>query len=187
MMGDPARERPAVFLDRDGVLNAVVTRNGRPASPRSVSELMLVPGAAEAVRRFRSAGFLVFVVTNQPDLARGLLDPGVHAAVMDRLRAETCPDEMVACPHDDADDCMCRKPRPGMLTELAARWRVALDASYMVGDGWKDMEAGRAAGCRTVLVRTDYNGGVAADAEVDDLAAAVELIMSERRGDGSHE
>lgn len=182
MSGRPAGRRQAVFLDRDGVLNAVVPRNGRPGSPRALAELALVPGVAEAVARLRQAGFLVFVVTNQPDLARGLLDPAEHAAVMARVGAATGADEMLTCPHDDPDDCPCRKPRPGMLKELAARWGVALEASYVVGDGWKDMEAGRAAGCRTVLVRAEYNTGVAADAAADGLAAAVEVITRETRG-----
>jgi D-glycero-D-manno-heptose 1,7-bisphosphate phosphatase len=174
--------RPAVFLDRDGVVNRVVPRGEVVGSPRSLGELVLVDGAAEAVARLRAAGYLVFVVTNQPDLARGLLDPSDHERIMDGVRAAVGPDELVACPHDDADGCGCRKPRPGMLTALASRWGVALERSYMVGDGWKDMAAGRAAGCRTVLVRAPYNGGVDADAVADGLVAAVELILGETTG-----
>jgi D-glycero-D-manno-heptose 1,7-bisphosphate phosphatase len=170
----------AVFLDRDGVLNRVVPRDGRPGSPRELSELELVPGAAEAVSRLRAAGYLTFVVTNQPDLARGLLRPAVHEAIMERIRAAVAPDDMAACPHDDGDRCTCRKPGPGMLTAMASRWGVSLEESYMIGDGHKDMEAGRAAGCRTVLVRTGYNAGVAGDAVAHDLAGAVNLILERR-------
>lgn len=166
-----------MFLDRDGVLNRVVPRAGRPGSPRVLAELEMVEGAASAVRRLQAAGFLTFVVTNQPDVARGLLAPAVHEVIMARVRAEIAPDDMAACPHDDADECACRKPRPGLLTDLAYRWGVSLAASYMVGDGWKDMAAGRAAGCRTILIRADYNAGVAADAVADSLAAAVEGIL----------
>jgi D-sedoheptulose 7-phosphate isomerase len=172
----------AVFLDRDGVLNRVVPRDGRAGSPRAVAELELLPGVGEAVGRLRAAGFLTLVVTNQPDLARGLLRPDVHEAIMEHVRAAARPDDMVACPHDDADRCACRKPRPGMLTGLAARWGVSLDASYMVGDGAKDMEAGRAAGCRTILVRSEYNDDVVAGAVVADLAAAVDLILGPAEG-----
>jgi D-glycero-D-manno-heptose 1,7-bisphosphate phosphatase len=174
--------RRAVFLDRDGVVNRVVMRDGRPASPRSTSELVLEPEARRAAAALRDAGFLLFVVTNQPDLARGKLEPATHAAMMEQVRQALQPDELVACPHDDRDDCPCRKPRPGMLTALAARWDVALEDSYMVGDGWRDMAAGRAAGCRTILLRTDYNGEVAADEVVTSLEGVVDLIVGRRDG-----
>lgn len=177
-MADPSPQpRRGVFLDRDGVLNRVVPRGDRPGSPRGVAELELVPGARAAVARLRAAGWLVFVVTNQPDLARGLLSRADHEAIMERVRAAVEPDGMAFCPHDDDDGCSCRKPRPGMLTELARRWDLEMTSSYMVGDGWKDMVAGRAAGCRTVLIRAAYNGGVAADAEAGDVVEAVDLIL----------
>jgi D-glycero-D-manno-heptose 1,7-bisphosphate phosphatase len=167
----------AVFLDRDGVLNRVVPRDGRPGSPRALDELEFLPGVAEAAARLRAAGLLTFVVTNQPDLARGLLLRVVHDTIMARVQATVLPDDAAVCPHDDHDDCQCRKPRPGMLTGLAARWDVKLTESYMVGDSWKDVAAGRAAGCRTVLVRTAYNIGVEADMVVADMAEAANLIL----------
>jgi D-glycero-D-manno-heptose 1,7-bisphosphate phosphatase len=170
--------RPAVFLDRDGVLNRVIMRAGRPGSPRLLDELTLEPAATGAAARLREAGFLVFVVTNQPDLARGLLAPTVHEAIMERVRRAVAPHDLAACPHDEGDGCECRKPRPGMLLRLAARWEVDLARSYMVGDGWKDMDAGRAAGCRAILIRTDYNEGVAADHTVADLAEATDVIIN---------
>jgi D-glycero-D-manno-heptose 1,7-bisphosphate phosphatase len=172
--------RRAVFLDRDGVLNRVIVRAGRPASPRSLDELTLEPAAAGAAARLRAAGFLVFVVTNQPDLARGLLAPTVHEAIMEHVRQAVAPHDLVACPHDEDDGCECRKPRPGMLLGLAARWEVDLARSYMVGDGWKDMDAARAAGCRAILLRTDYNEGVAADHTVADLTEATDVIINGR-------
>jgi D-glycero-D-manno-heptose 1,7-bisphosphate phosphatase len=176
----PAPRRPAVFLDRDGVLNRVVLRDGRPASPRSLEELALEPHAAPASSALRAAGFLVFVVTNQPDLARGLLTPAVHEAIVERVRDAVAPDELVVCPHDDHDACACRKPRPGMLVRLAERWGVDLASSYMVGDSWKDMEAGRAAGCRVILIGADYNRGVPADHTVANLAEATAVIINGR-------
>lgn len=177
--------RRAVFFDRDGVLNRVVMRGGEGGappvvgSPRALSEFELAEGAAEVVDRLRGAGFLVFVVTNQPDIARGLLDPAELTAMSARLRVEIGVDEVVACPHDDRDLCGCRKPKPGMLEELATRWGVSLGSSYMVGDTWRDMEAGRAAGCRTVLVRWPYNEGVAADVVVESVAAVADLLLLE--------
>jgi D-glycero-D-manno-heptose 1,7-bisphosphate phosphatase len=168
----------AVFLDRDGVINEVVVRGGRPASPRALDELVLDPAAPSAVAALRAAGFRVFVVTNQPDLARSLLDPDVHEVMMARVREVVRPDELVTCPHDDAEGCACRKPRPGMLRGLAERWGVALAASFMVGDGWRDMAAGRAAGCRTILLARDYNEGVETDHTVTDLTEAAALILN---------
>lgn len=174
-----ARAR-AVFLDRDGVLNEVVYRGGRPASPRTGEELELVPGVAEAVGRLRAAGYLVFVVTNQPDVARGALSEAGLAAIERRIRERVVVDDWRSCTHDDVDDCACRKPRPGMLRELAARWGVGLEASYVVGDSWKDMVAGRAAGCRTVLLRRDYNATATGDHVVGTIGQAVDVILDGR-------
>jgi D-glycero-D-manno-heptose 1,7-bisphosphate phosphatase len=178
-MGGGAEVRRAIFFDRDGVLNRVVMRGAVVSSPRSLSEFVLAEGAAEVVARRRGAGFLIFVVTNQPDVARGLLDPLELEAISASLRAELGVDEVLACPHEDRDDCECRKPRPGMLMELAARWGVELASSYMVGDTWRDMEAGRAAGCGTVLVRWPYNEGVGAEIVVDTLAEVADQLLRE--------
>jgi D-glycero-D-manno-heptose 1,7-bisphosphate phosphatase len=172
----------AVFLDRDGVLNEVVWRDGRPASPRSPTELVIERGAAEAVARLRAAGLPVFVVTNQPDVARGLLPQQELTTMMRRLAAALAFDDHACCTHDDTDACACRKPLPGMLLELAARWQVSPAACYMVGDTARDVGAGRAAGCRTVLLRRSYNMDDEADIVVDTLEAAVDWIVAEVEG-----
>lgn len=169
--------RAAVFLDRDGVLNEVVVREGRVESPRSSAEFRIVPDAAASVRRLRAAGLPVLVVTNQPDIARGLLPHDDLKAMLDRLRSEVGVDDAMACVHDDGDGCDCRKPLPGLLVALARKWNVDLGQSFMVGDTWRDMDAGRAAGCRTVLLRTWYNGDAVGDTVVEDLAAAAEWIL----------
>lgn len=170
--------RSAVFLDRDGVLNPLVESDGGLRSPRVRTEFTLDAGAPEPVRRLRRAGFLVFVVTNQPDVARGRLPRSELAAMNAELRARLRVDDLRVCPHDDGDRCACRKPRPGMLRVLARRWGVDLAASYMVGDTWKDVAAGRAAGCRTVLIRRRYNAGVEADETVASLADAADRILA---------
>ncbi|MEX0892397.1 MAG: HAD family hydrolase [Gemmatimonadota bacterium] len=172
----------AVFLDRDGVLNHVVMRAGRPASPRSVEELQLVPGAAAAVARLREAGFRTLVVTNQPDVARGLLPPAVLAEMMERVGRATGVDDVAWCPHDDRDGCGCRKPLPGMIHTLAERWRVDPRRSFLVGDGWKDMAAGRAAGCTTVLLSRPYNAGTRSTLASADLDGAVSAILEAAEG-----
>ena len=169
----------AVFLDRDGVLNPVVMRGGSPASPRGLSEFSLFPDATEQVARLRDAGYLVIVVTNQPDVARGLL-PEKELAAMHRVLAEALgPDEIRFCPHDDHHQCACRKPKPGMLTQAAAEHGIELAASWMVGDGYKDMAAARAAGVRAVLISAEYNAQVEAALRVADLAEAVDLILEQ--------
>lgn len=174
--------RRAIFLDRDGVLNEVEWRDGAPVSPRRVAGFRLAAGASEAVRRLKGAGWAVFVVTNQPDLARGTLEPREHERMLALLRAALPVDDVAVCPHDDADACPCRKPKPGMLEDLAARHGVELARSVVLGDSWKDVEAGRRAGCRTILLRRAYNRGVEADAVVETLESAVdEILRSERR------
>jgi D-sedoheptulose 7-phosphate isomerase len=169
----------AVFLDRDGVLNEVVWRDGQAVSPRTLADFTIVPDIA-AVARLRAAGLRLFVVTNQPDIARGRLESAVLDQMLAALQAHGF-DEVASCRHDDEDDCACRKPRPGMLHALAERWGVDLSASYMVGDSWRDVEAGRAAGCRTVIIRRDYNGNAAADIEAADLTGAVDAVLADRK------
>jgi len=154
-------------------------RGGSPASPRGLDEFSLTPGAGEQVARLKEAGYVVIVVTNQPDVARGLL-PGEELAAMHRaLEQAVGPDEIVSCPHDGHHACACRKPKPGMLTQAAQERGLDLAASWMVGDGYKDMEAARAAGVRAVLINADYNAEVEAPQRVADLAEAVDLILEQ--------
>jgi D-glycero-D-manno-heptose 1,7-bisphosphate phosphatase len=169
--------RPGVFLDRDGVINRLVWRQGQAVSPRSFSEFVLADGIQEAVKLLKAAGLPVFVVTNQPDIARQKM----AAAALEQMTAavyQALPiDDLRICPHDNGDDCACRKPRPGMLIELAAQWQIELSRSFIVGDSWKDMVAGQQAGCRTVLITRDYNQKTESDFAVMDVVAAAHLIL----------
>lgn len=170
---------PAVFLDRDGVLNEPVVVDRRPHTPTSAKHLVLAAGAAEACQRLRDAGLLLVVVTNQPDIARGTRDRSDVDAIHHELHRRLCIDDILTCPHDDADGCGCRKPAPGLLHEAARRWGIDLRRSVMVGDRWRDIEAGRRAGCATVLVDRGYDERPAADPDlvVDALRAAVPWIL----------
>jgi len=181
--------RPAVFLDRDGVLNQVFVRAGVTHPPAHVGEFEFLPGVPQAVRRLHAAGFALVVVTNQPDVARGLQTREGVEAIHQRLRDELPMLEVLACYHDNGDDCACRKPRPGMLLEAARRWQIDLRRSFLVGDRWSDVIAGQAAGCRTVLVETPYSGRERCTPEhcVGDLAGAVEWILTVTRGRKEHE
>ncbi len=151
------KESRAVFLDRDGVINEVVFREGRPASPRSLEEFHLVEGAAAALKRLQAAGYRLFVVSNQPDVARGLLNQTVLEEMGKRVRAALPVERVLTCIHDDHAGCLCRKPQPGMLHDVALREGIALSRSFLIGDSWKDVEASRAAGCTSILLQRPYN------------------------------
>lgn len=142
----------AVFLDRDGVLNANIVRDGRPYAPRKMEDFCLLPGVEEAVRRIKKAGFLAIVATNQPDVRSGLTPRATVEAMHHELRRHLSLDDIKVCFHVDADNCACRKPKPGMLLEAAAHYGIDLSRSYMVGDRWRDVLAGQAAGCFTLLI-----------------------------------
>jgi D-glycero-D-manno-heptose 1,7-bisphosphate phosphatase len=177
--GPATAPRRAVFLDRDGVLNEPVVVDGHPLPPDSVADVVLTRGAERACEALREAGFLLIVVTNQPDIARGTRDRAAVDAINDELRRRLGLDDVLVCPHDDGDGCSCRKPRPGLLLDAGERWRIGLADSVMVGDRWRDIEAGRGAGCRTVLVARDYRERPAtgADLVVGALEDAVPWIV----------
>lgn len=174
--------RRAVFLDRDGVLNQVQLRAGRPHPPDTPEQLQILPGVVDACRRLRQADFLLIVVTNQPDINRGATTRETVDAINERLRSQVPVDAVRVCPHDDVDRCNCRKPRPGLLTQAADEFGIDLPSSFMVGDRWRDVEAGKAAGCRTVWIRNDYPeaSGQSADHIAKSLIEACDFILSPR-------
>ncbi len=155
-MNAPRALRPAVLLDRDGVLDEPVLVGGRPHPPAGPDEVRLLPAAAAACERLRLAGLPLIVVTNQPDIARGTRDRATVDAINRELRRLMPLDDILVCPHDGADRCGCRKPAPGLLRLAASRWGLDLGRSVMVGDRWCDVGAGRAAGCATVLLGDGY-------------------------------
>ena len=169
----------AVFLDRDGVLNDRVLRNGQPTAPFSVDELRISRGVPEALGALRAAGFQLIVVTNQPDVVRGHAERGHVEAIHALMRVSLPLDDIRVCYHDDGDGCACRKPKPGMLYAAAVERDIQLARSFLVGDRWRDIGAGKAAGCTTILVNA-FPGEtkVEADVEFPDLSAAVKWITS---------
>jgi D-glycero-D-manno-heptose 1,7-bisphosphate phosphatase len=149
--------RRAVYLDRDGVLNRAIVRDGKPYPPSGLDELEILPGVAEALTRLQGAGYRLVVVTNQPDVGRGTMAPETVAAVHTRM-AEVLPlDAIEVCLHAGTEGCDCRKPKPGMLLRDAAAYGVDMQRSFMVGDRWRDIDAGTAAGCRTILIAAGYD------------------------------
>ncbi len=169
----------AVFLDRDGTLNESTLRGGIPRPPASIDGLRLLPGVAAACSQLIGAGLTLICITNQPDVARG----ATPRAVVDALNAELLDrlplTRILVCPHDDADDCACRKPQPGMLRLGARELGIDLARSVMVGDSWRDVEAGHRAGCATVWIDHGYHAQqqVAADLTVRSLEEAVPWIL----------
>jgi D-glycero-D-manno-heptose 1,7-bisphosphate phosphatase len=172
--------RRAVFLDRDGVLNRAVVRDGRPYAPGRGEPVERIPGVNDACQRLDEAGWLLLVVTNQPDIARGTTTRAEVDAINTEVIAGLPIAEVVVCPHGDVDDCPCRKPRPGMLLDAASRWDVDLAASVMVGDRWRDVDAGRAAGTRTIFIDYHYTEALRAEPDhvVASLAEAADLILA---------
>jgi D-glycero-D-manno-heptose 1,7-bisphosphate phosphatase len=154
--GNPVM-RPAVFLDRDGVINRAIVRDGRPYPPASLDELEILAGVREALADLRRAGYALVVVTNQPDVARGTTPRVLVESINEGLKKALPLDSIRACFHDSVDDCTCRKPRPGMLLDAAQEMALDIAHSYMVGDRWRDIEAGRRAGCRTIFVDNRYD------------------------------
>ena len=172
--------RRAVFLDRDGVINRVVQQDGKPHPPSDTDQVEILQGVAAALSDLKAAGYLLIVVTNQPDVARGTQTQAAVEAIHTHLAARLPIDEFRTCYHDDGDSCDCRKPKPGLLVDSALAHDVDLSASVMVGDRWRDIEAGRAAGCRTIFVNCEYNERqpVNPDAVVRSLEEAAQWILS---------
>jgi D-glycero-D-manno-heptose 1,7-bisphosphate phosphatase len=147
--------RAAVFLDRDGILNRAVVRDGKPYPPSTVRQVELCSEVAPSLARLKTAGFALIVVTNQPDVARGTQRREVVEEI-NRLLKDAFPLDAVYTSYEDGESPR-RKPNPGLLLEAAADFGITMPDSYMVGDRWKDVEAGRRAGCRTVFVDYRYH------------------------------
>ena len=155
-MGVSSLKNKAVFLDRDGVLNKAIVRNGKPYPPNSLDEFEILPGTKEALLQLKSAGYLLIVVTNQPDVGRGTQHKSVVEAMHELLKSELPLDAIYVCYHGYDGECQCRKPKPGMLIEAAKKYDIDLKQSYMVGDRLKDIQAGLAGGCCTVFIDYGY-------------------------------
>jgi len=178
-------KRRAVFLDRDGVLNRAVVRDGKPYPPANVCEVEILSGVAEALQRLKDAGFMLIVVSNQPDVARGTTPKETVEAINAYLGSLLPVDRFIMCYHDSGDGCNCRKPLPGMLLAGAEKSDVKLVSSYMVGDRWRDVEAGIAAGCRTFFIDYGYDEKQphSSTVKVSSLHEAASIILNGDRNE----
>jgi D-glycero-D-manno-heptose 1,7-bisphosphate phosphatase len=174
----------AVFLDRDGVINRAIVREGRPFPPPTLEELEILPGVEEALSSLRRNGYILIVVTNQPDVGRGKVSRESVDFINDYLLTNLPIDEIRTCFHDDKDDCICRKPLPGLVLDAAQKHGIDLKKSYMVGDRWKDIDAGVAAGCKTIFIDYGYleKRPVNFDHQVQSLLEASNLILGDVNG-----
>jgi D-sedoheptulose 7-phosphate isomerase len=176
--------RPAVFLDRDGVLNRAVVRDGKPLPPASLAEMELLPSVASALHDLKAHGFALYVGTNQPDVARGNQTRETIEAMHKSLAASLPIDDIFVCYHDDTDNCECRKPKPGLLFEAQRKYNLDLARSFVVGDRWRDIDAGHNAGCTTILIDYGYRERKpekAPEATVRSLREAADWILNSSR------
>jgi D-glycero-D-manno-heptose 1,7-bisphosphate phosphatase len=177
----PPGLRRATFLDRDGVLNRAIVRDGRPYPPATLEAFEILPGVRQAMQKLHNAGLLLIGVTNQPDVARGTQRREVVEAMHTRLLAAMPITAILVCYEDD-DNCPRRKPNPGLLLEAAATYGIDLTASFMIGDRWRDVEAGRRAGCKTVFIDLGYRErrpNPDADHRASDLPDAADWIIAQ--------
>ncbi len=149
-------QHKAVFLDRDGVLNAAIIKDGKPYPPASIQELVIPLGVLDALTKLKAAGFLLIGATNQPDVARGTVARAWVENINNTLMSQLPLDDLRVCFHDDAEHCACRKPAPGLLLAAAIDHNINLKNSFMIGDRWKDVEAGQRAACKTIWLNHHY-------------------------------
>jgi D-glycero-D-manno-heptose 1,7-bisphosphate phosphatase len=167
------------------VINRAIVRDGKPYPPAGIEGLEVLPGVGASLERLKAAGYLLVVVTNQPDVARGTQSRAIVDAMHARLASELPIDDFRTCFHDDQDACGCRKPEPGLIVASARAHDVDLEASVVVGDRWRDIDAGRRAGCATVFVDHGYTERKPErpDAVVASLQEATEWILSRPEND----
>jgi len=156
-------------------------RDGKPYPPASLVELEILPGVHEALQKLHDANYLLVVVTNQPDVARGIAKKEDVELMNDFLSSKLPLDDFKTCYHDSGDKCRCRKPLPGALLEAAQEHNIDLSKSFMVGDRWRDIEAGASAGCKTFFINYRYaeQKPDAPDFIVSSLLEAKKIILEE--------
>ena len=149
-------QKRAFFLDRDGVINASVVEAGKPYPPANLEDVIILPGVLQALQHLKDKGYLLIVVTNQPDVAKGKTTYEKVVAINQYLMQKLPIDDIKICFHIDQDECACRKPKAGLLLDAAKVYNIDLSKSYMIGDRWRDVDAGNAAGCQTFWIDYQY-------------------------------
>jgi D-glycero-D-manno-heptose 1,7-bisphosphate phosphatase len=171
----------AVFFDRDGVLCQAEVREGKPYPPADAAKTVVIPSAMELLPALKDLGYVLLVVTNQPDVARGTRTKENVLEINDKLASLLPLDGFYVCFHDNRDNCHCRKPKPGLIFEAATRYGLNLSQSWLIGDRASDVEAGLRAGCKTIFLDFEYAELKPArpDFVARDLESAINLILEE--------
>jgi len=172
--------KQAVFIERDGVLNAAQVEKQQQVTPLTMEDFVLCEAAAPLLRKLKASGLILVATTNQPGLSRGYQNRRELDRMHERLRKVFPLDDLLVCPHDETDRCPCRKPKPGLFTEAAFKWHLNLEHSFVISDKWQDAEAARIVGCTSLLLQSPWVGKVHRDFLLPDLAAAVEKILQLR-------
>jgi D-glycero-D-manno-heptose 1,7-bisphosphate phosphatase len=169
--------RSAIFFERDGILNLTRVERQQQIPPRCLDEFRLNPGAVEPLLLLKAAGYLLLAITNQPRISQGILPRRELDLMHGLLERKLKLDGVLLCPHDADDDCPCRKPKTGLITEAVFKWHIDLERSFVVSDKWQDAQAAHVAGCTSILVKSPWNGSGHHDYVVADLAAAANKIL----------
>ena len=172
--------KKAIFLERDGILNLVPMDGPQRITPLTLEEFEINPAAAPLLERLRAAGFLLIATTNQPGLSTGLMARRELERMHERLRRAVPLDDILVCPHAEADGCPCHKPRPGLFTEAAFKWQLDLDRCFVISDKWQDAAAARTVGCTSLLIKSPWIGAVHYDLALPNLGIIVDRILQLR-------
>ena len=175
--------KKAIFLDRDGVLSKTLLINGKSFAPRNLKDFKLFFDAAESTKKLKSAGFMIFVVTNQPDVGRKLISKSVLEKMHNKLKKKAYIDEIYVCTHSKDKNCFCRKPNPGMIFNAAKKHQIDLKKSFLIGDRASDIEAGQKANCRTIFLDKKYREKIPTkqEATFSNLKEATDYILKQER------
>ena len=173
----------AVFLDRDGVINRGFIIDGKSYAPRKIEDFKLLPLVIQSVEKLINNGFLVIVITNQPDIANGLLDIETLNLMHEKLRTKLKVTDIYFCPHSKNENCECRKPKPGMIVAAAQKYKINFFKSFLVGDRASDIEAGKKVGCRLIFINRNYKEPkpISQEKTVNNLKSATNYILKNKK------
>jgi len=169
--------KTAIFIERDGILNLPRIERQHQVTPVTLEQFQVNQAAIPTLKDLKASGFILIVTTNQPGISRGTVSRRELDRMHDLLRRSFPIDEILVCPHDATDDCPCRKPQPGLLTEAAFKWHLDLERSFVISDKWQDAKAARTVGCTSMLLKSPWIGAGPHDFVMASLAAIAEKIV----------
>ena len=169
--------KTAIFIERDGILNLPRIERQHQVTPVTLEQFQVNQAAVPTLKDLKASGFILIVTTNQPGISRGTVSRRELDRMHDLLRRSFPIDEILVCPHDATDDCPCRKPQPGLLTEAAFKWHLDLERSFVISDKWQDAKAARTVGCTSMLLKSPWIGAGPHDFVMASLAAIAEKIV----------